>query len=196
MRGRGLRNRNPNCRNSRWHWRIPTETLYRRWIKADKVLPSHKFAANPTALGGWRSTESTASSCRSLKRLGRPARSPSTNPVSPCSSKRRTQYCTVRGASPKSRPTSGQLIPWATSNTPCRRWSYRDSSDRRISSCNPRMIVGASAIVKRYMQTAYYTSHLCAITYDAMYSFPALGCGACRYKAMGSETAIIGSSAV
>jgi hypothetical protein len=32
------------------------------------------------------------------------------------------------------------------------------------------MIVGASAIVKRFMQTAYHTSHLHAITYDAMYS--------------------------
>jgi hypothetical protein len=32
------------------------------------------------------------------------------------------------------------------------------------------MIVGASAIVKRFMQTAYYTSHSYAITYDAMYN--------------------------
>jgi hypothetical protein len=31
------------------------------------------------------------------------------------------QHSTDRGASLRSRPTSGQAIPWATSNTPCKR---------------------------------------------------------------------------
>ena len=77
---------------------------------------------------------------------GAPERGPSVNPARPWASKRRTQFSTVRGASPSKRLTSGQVAPCATNNTPWSRWSYRDSSERRISSCSPKIIVSASAI--------------------------------------------------
>ena len=116
-----------------WHCRTPMVTPYRFLMKAANPLPSQRPLVIPTDFGVWRSTELISCSCLSLSRRGRPERSPSTRPARPFSSKRRTQYSTVRGASPKSRPTSGQLNPWATSNTPWRRWSYRDSLERRIS---------------------------------------------------------------
>ena len=60
----------------------------------------------------------------------REARTLSLYQARPLSLKRRTQYSTVRGESPKRRLTSGQLMAWATSNTPWSRRSYRDSSER------------------------------------------------------------------
>jgi hypothetical protein len=47
MAGRGLRSRNPNCRNSRWHCRIPNWTRYCFSIKADRILPSQRFSPKP-----------------------------------------------------------------------------------------------------------------------------------------------------
>ena len=51
------------------------------------------------------------------------ARAPWRKPARPFCSKRPTQYSTDRGASPSSLATCGQVIPWATSSTPWRRWS-------------------------------------------------------------------------
>ncbi len=150
-RGRGLRSRKPSCRNKRWHCRTPKSISYRSAIQAAKVLPSHRFPPNPISRGIWRRALLTSRSCFSFKRLGRPDRSPSRNPAKPFRSKPRTQYSTDRGASPRSLATSGQLMPWATKSTPCRRWSYRDSSERRISSCSPRIIVAESAMVRARM---------------------------------------------
>ena len=140
-----------------WHWRTCKVTPYCFFMKAASPFPSQTPPAIPTDSGGCRSTDLISSNCSSLRRRGRPERSPSTNPANPFSSNRRTQYSTVRGASPKRRPTSGQLIPWATSNTPWRRWSYRDSSERRISSCNPRTMADASAMVNGFMKPVYHT---------------------------------------
>ena len=143
-----------------WHWRTPKLTPYRFLMKAASPLPSQRPLGIPTDSGACRSTELICSNCLSFKRRGRPERSPSTKPARPLSSKRRTQYSTVRNESPKRRLTSGQLIPWATSNTPWRRWSYRDSPERRISSCNPRTMVDASAMVNGFMKTVYHDSPL------------------------------------
>jgi len=151
-----LRRRKPKDLKMYWHCRTPKVTPYRFLMKAANPLPSQRPLVIPTDFGVCRNTELISSSCLSLSRRGRPDRSPSTRPVRPFSSKRRTQYSTVRGASPKSRPTSGQLIPWATSNTPWRRWSYRDSFERRISSCNPRTMIDASVMVKAFMRKEYH----------------------------------------
>jgi len=62
-----------------------------------------------------------SSICLSLKRRGRPDRSPSSSPASPISSNVCTQYSTVRAASPNTLAASGHVIPCATSNTPCSR---------------------------------------------------------------------------
>src|SRR5207253_11378899 len=69
-----------------------------------------------------------------------------------------------------SRATSGQVLPWATSSRPCSRWSYRDSSLRRISSCNARMMVSESATVSGFILPGNHRSPRYAITYDAVYS--------------------------
>ncbi len=143
-----------------WHWRTFKVTPYRSLMKAASPLPSQRPLAIPTDSGGCRSTDLISSNCVSFRRRGRPERSPSTKPARPLSSKRRTQYSTVRGESPSRRLTSGQLIPWATSNTPWRRWSYRDSSERRISSCNPRIMVAASAMVNGFINTIYHASFI------------------------------------
>src|SRR5258708_15269064 len=145
--GRGLRSRKPSCRNKRWHCLTPNSISYRSAIQAARVLPSHRFPPSPISRGIRRRALLISRSCFSSKRLGRPARSPSCNPARPLASKSRTQYSTDRGASPNSLATSGQVIPWATRSTPCSRWSYRDSSERRISSCSPRIIVVESAMV-------------------------------------------------
>ena len=134
-----------------WHWRTLSPTPYFPLTKADSPLPSQRTPVIPTDSGVCRKTELISSSCLSFSLRGRPERSPSTNPPSPFSSKRRTQYSTVRGASPRRRLTSGHVIPWATNRTPWSRWSYRDSPERRISSCNPRTIVGASATMSGFM---------------------------------------------
>jgi hypothetical protein len=115
MAGRGLRSRNPNGRNSRWHCRIANWTRYRFSIKADRILPSQRFSPKPWARGVCRSTRLISSSCGSVRNDGRPGRSLSTNPARPSCSKRLTQYWTVRAASPKSLATSGLVMPWATS---------------------------------------------------------------------------------
>jgi len=135
-----------------WHWRTPKVTPYCFLMKAATPFPSHSPLVIPTESGDCRKTELISSNCLAFSRGGRPERSPSTRPARPFSSNRRTQYSTVRGASPNRRLTSGQLIPWATSNTPWSRWSYLDSSERRISSCNPRTMVGASAMVNGFMK--------------------------------------------
>ncbi len=153
-----------------WHWRTPRTTPYRILMKTASPLPSQMPLEIPTDSGVRRSTESISANCSSLKRRGRPERSPSTRPAKPRSSKRPTQYSTVRGESPNRRLTSGQLIPWATSNTPWSRWSYRDSSERRISSCNPRTIVGASLTVNCFMNTDYHIYRKYATTYCVVYS--------------------------
>src|SRR6516165_6442180 len=121
--GRGLRRRKPNCRNKRWHWRTPKSMPYCRWIQAARVLPSHRLPPRPRARGICRRATLSCCSCFSLSRRGRPPRSPSCNPAKPFSSNRRTQYSTLRGASPNNLATSGQVIPCATNNTPCSRWS-------------------------------------------------------------------------
>ena len=139
-----------------WHCRTPNVIPYRSLMKAASPLPSQSPVVIPTVSGGCRSIESISSNCFSFKRRGRPERSPSIRPVNPLSSKRFTQYSTVRGESPKRRLTSGQLIPWATSNTPWSRWSYRDSSERRISSCKPKIIVDESVMVSGFMNTGYH----------------------------------------
>src|SRR5207253_144965 len=72
-----------------------------------------------------------------------------------------------------SRATSGQVLPWATSSRPCSRWSYRDSSLRRISSCNARMMVSESATVSGFILPGNHRSSTYAITYDAVYNFDA-----------------------
>jgi len=51
---------------------------------------------------------------------GTPRALPLVSPARPWASKRRTQFSTVRGASPSKRLTSGQVAPCATNNTP---WS-------------------------------------------------------------------------
>ena len=48
-------------------------------------------------------------------------RDPSCRPPRPFCSNLSTQYATVRGASPSISATWQQFIPWATSNTPCKR---------------------------------------------------------------------------
>jgi hypothetical protein len=68
------------------------------------------------------------------------------------SSKRRTQYSTIRGASPKRGLTPGQLIPWDTSNILSWGWSCRDSYEQHISSFNPRAIVDAPLMVRDFMK--------------------------------------------
>ena len=118
--GRGLRKRNPNCRNTLWHWRTPKRAPYCRSIHADKALPSHRLPAMPTSRGALRRTASTSPHCFGLSRRGRPGRSPSCKPANPASSKRRTQYSTERGASPSKAATSGQVKPCATKSTPCK----------------------------------------------------------------------------
>lgn len=154
-----MRRRKPKDLNMYWHWRTLKVTPYCCLMKAASPLPSQRPLAIPTDSGGCRSTDLISSNCLSFRRRGRPERSPSTKPAKPLSSKRRTQYSTVRGESPKRRLTSGQLIPWATNNTPWRRWSYRASSERRISSCNPRTIVDASAMVNGFMNTVYHIAY-------------------------------------
>ena len=111
--GRGLRKRNPNCRNTLWHWRTPKRAPYCRSIHADKALPSHRLPAMPTSRGALRRTASTSPHCFGLSRRGRPGRSPSCKPANPASSKRRTQYSTERGASPSKAATLGRsnLVP-------------------------------------------------------------------------------------
>src|SRR5439155_17246744 len=100
----------------------------------------------------------------------RPDRSPSRKAARPRSSNPRIQYSTVLGASPNNDATSGQVLPWATSSRPCSRWSYRDSSLRRISSCNARMMVSESATVSGFILPGNHRSPRYAITYDAVYS--------------------------
>src|SRR5215472_4361103 len=151
IRGRGLRNRKPNCRNNRWHWRTPSSTRNCFSMNADRLFPSHRFSPKPAAFGVWRRTRLISANCFSPKAQGRPGRSPSTIAAKPSFSKRFTQYWTARGESPKSCATPRQLSPWATSSNPCNRWSYRDSSERRISSCNPSMISG-SVMVSGFMK--------------------------------------------
>ncbi len=127
IRGRGLRSRKPNCRNSRWHWRTPSSTRNCFLMKADRLLPSQRFSPKPAAFGVWRRTRLISASSLSPKAQGRPGRSPSTIAAKPSFSKRVTQYWTVRGESPKSCATSRQLNPWPTKSNPCNRWSYRDN---------------------------------------------------------------------
>jgi len=88
---------------------------------AASVLPSHRFPLRPAPRGVRRKTALTSAICFSLRRRGRPDRSPSSSPANPISSKACTQYSTVRGASPNTLATSGQVMPCATSNTPCSR---------------------------------------------------------------------------
>ncbi len=164
-----MRRRKPRISNMYWHCRTFNVTPYRSLMKAANPLPSQIPLAIPTDSGGCRKIDLISFSCSSFSRRGRPVRSPSTNPAKPLSSKWRTQYSTVRGESPSRRLTSGQLIPWATSNTPWRRWSYRDSSERRISSCNPSTMVGASTMVNGLMKKLYHISFLYAIIYCAIY---------------------------
>jgi hypothetical protein len=71
---------------------------------------------------------------------------------------------TVRGAAPSTPAASRPLMPCATNDTPWRRWSYRDSSERRISSCNARIIVSASPISSCFMAAVNHTRRRCAIT--------------------------------
>ena len=154
--GRGFLIRNPSWRKRRWHCLTPSLIPNRDWMKADKVLPSQMLVPIPTSNGDCRRTASISRYCLSPSRDGLPDLSRSTSPKSPSSSKRWTQYSTVRGASPSNRPTSGQLIPCATSNTAWSRWSYRESRDRRISSWRPRTIRLASAIVSFFMDPRYH----------------------------------------
>ena len=138
-------------------------------IQAASVLPSHRLTGIPASVGRARKTRLTSRICAAFKRGGRPERSPSVKPANPWSSNRRTQYSTVRGASPSRRPASGQVNPCATSKTPCSRWSYRDSSERWISCCNPTTIEAASEMVSGFIVPANHTWLSCAIIYDAMF---------------------------
>ena len=75
-------------------------------------------------LNGWMTNDvfvSTFAISFGSSRLGRPVRSPSFKAPNPRCSKRRTQFTTVPGESPSAFAASRQLIPSATSNTPCNR---------------------------------------------------------------------------
>ena len=139
MLGRGLRSRKPNCRNRRWHCRTPRSISYCLAIQAASVLPSHRFPPSPTSRGIWRRTALMSRRCFSLRRLGRPDRSPSRS--------RPSHF--LQNPAPNTRLTAEH--PPATSRplgTSCRALPTRHHgvmviagfSDRRISSCNPRMI--------------------------------------------------------
>src|SRR5579863_10478986 len=84
---------------------------YFLWIQAARLLPSHRLTGIPASLGAALRTRFTSRSCTAVKRDGRPVRSPSANPPNPFSSKRRTQYSTVRGASPNIRPLPDKSFP-------------------------------------------------------------------------------------
>jgi hypothetical protein len=167
--GRGFRNRNPIWRKRRWHCLTPNEIPYCDWMNSDRVLPSHRLVPIPTSNGDRRRIPPIPRNCSSPSRDGLPGLSKSTSPDNPSPSKRCTQDSTVRGASPSNCPTSGQLIPCATSNTAWSRWSYRESRDRRISSWSPRTIRPASDIVSFFIPPRYHIPILYANIYDAMY---------------------------
>ena len=109
--GRGLRSRKPNRRNRRWHCRTPKWIRYSRSIQAASVLPSHRFTLKPSSRGIRRRAALIPRRCFSLRRLGRPDRSPSRSAARPCCSNPRIQYSTVHGASPNSAATSGHVMP-------------------------------------------------------------------------------------
>jgi len=164
--GRGLTKRNPHWRKNRRHCRAPRVTPKARWMWAASVFPSHRLPLKPKSTGRFRNRAWISTICGGVSRGGRPGRAPSCNPAKPFVSNRRTQYSTVRGASPNKSATRQQFIPSATSNTPCKRWSYRDSALRRISSCNPKMMTEGSAIVSAFMpyMKAHFTimrNYLC-----------------------------------
>jgi len=147
--------RKPIWRKRRWHCLAPNEIPYFDWMNSDRVLPSQRLVPIPTSNGDRRRASPILRNSSSPRRDGLPGRSRSTSPERPSASKRWTQYSTVRGASPSKRPTSGQLIPCATSNTGWSRWSYRESRDRRISSWRPSTIKSASGIVIFFMPPQY-----------------------------------------
>ncbi len=153
-----------------WHWRTPKVTPYRFLMNSASPLPSHRPLAIPTDSGSCRRTDPISSICSSLSRRGRPTHSLSTRPAKPLSSKRWTKYSTVLGESLRRRLTSGQLIPWATTNTPWRRWSYRNSFERWISSCDPSTTVDASVTVKGFMKIDDHKVAPCAIMFCVMYN--------------------------
>jgi hypothetical protein len=109
--GRGLRKRKPSCRNSRWHCRTFRSTPNSRRRNADRVGPSHICVGRSNRVGLSRNAISTLRSCSSLKRAGRPDRSPSESPDNPCASKRCTQFTTLRAESLNKPATCGQLMP-------------------------------------------------------------------------------------
>ncbi len=170
MTGRGFLIRNPNWRKRRWHCRTPNAMSYLDRMNADKVLPSQMLVPSPKSNGDCRSASPISRNCSSPSRGVLPGLSRSTSPESPSSSNWWTQYSTVRGASPSNRPTSGQLIPCATSSTAWSRWSYRESRERRISSWRTRTIMSASAIVSFFMPPRYPTRAIYANNYVAMYN--------------------------
>ncbi len=116
--GRHRQSRGPHTRR---HWRVPEVMPQRLFIYADNVFPSHASPLRPVCAVRHRRAASTACSCCSLNRRGRPDRSCSAMPASPYCSKRRFRQAAVRGASPSNCATWRPLIPWATSSTPCRR---------------------------------------------------------------------------